>query len=319
MSVFITRELPEIAFHLLRKNKIPFDYYKKDQPIPRKTLLQKVKNCDALISLLTEKIDKEIIDQMSRCKVIANYAVGYNNIDIDYAKKKNIIVSNTPNVLTESTADLTISLMLSCARRIIEGERFLREGKYNGWKPKLLLGTELKDKTLGILGAGRIGTAVATRAKSFGTKIIYFDRNKNLLLEKSVGAKKVSLNYLIKNSDIISIHLPLNENTIHLINYKLLNEMRKNVMLINTARGEIIDEGALINILKHKKEFRVGLDVFNNEPNINPVLLKYSNVLVIPHLGSATHEARNGMAELAVKNVINVLKGKPPISPVFKV
>jgi len=184
MKVFITRELPEIAFTLLRKAKISFEFYKKDNPIPRNILLQKVQNCQALISLLTEKIDKEVINHMSNCKIIANYAVGYNNIDVNYAKKKKIIVTNTPNVLTESTADLTMALVLACARRIIEGEKLLRNNEYKGWKPKLLLGTELKNKTFGILGAGRIGTAVAKRAKSFGTKIIYFDNDRNLILEK---------------------------------------------------------------------------------------------------------------------------------------
>ena len=317
MAVFITRELPEIAFQLLRKNKIPFDYYKKDQPIPRKTLIQKVKNCDALIPLLTEKIDKEVIDKMTKCKIIANYAVGYNNIDINYAKEKNIFVTNTPNVLTESTADLTIALMLACARRIFEGEKLLKGNKFKGWKPKFLLGTELRNKTLGVLGAGRIGTAVALRAKAFGTNVIYFDRNKNSELEKSVDANKVSINYLIKNSDIISIHLPLDEKTFHLLDYTLMNKMKENVILINTARGEIIDERSLIKLLKSKRLIRVGLDVFENEPKINQELLKYQNVLIIPHLGSATHEARNGMAELAVKNVINVLNGNQPISPVF--
>ena len=190
MNVFITRELPEIAFELLKKNKISFDFYKKDKPIPRKLLLQKVKYCKALITLLTEKIDKEVIDQMPNCKIIANYAVGYNNIDINYAKKKKIIVTNTPDVLTESTADLTMALVLACARRLFEGESLLRNGKFKGWKPKLLLGTELKDKTFGILGAGRIGTAVARRAKSFGTNIIYVDTNRNTRLEKATIAQE---------------------------------------------------------------------------------------------------------------------------------
>jgi glyoxylate reductase len=317
MKVYITRELPEIAFELLKKNKIPFEYYKKDQPIPRSTLLQKVKNCDALISLLTEKIDKELIDQMTKCKVVANYAVGYNNIDVEYAKKKKIIVTNTPDVLTESTADLTMTLVLVCARRIIEGENLLRKNKFKGWRPKLLLGTELTNKLFGILGAGRIGTAVAVRAKSFGTNIIYFDNKRNLSLEKVTGAKKVSLNKLLEISDILSVHLPLNDKTFHFMNRKRLNQLKKNVILINTARGEIIDEAALIQKLKKNKIRSVGMDVFENEPNVNPELLKLSNVLVLPHLGSATTEARNGMAELAVKNVINVLKGKPPLSPVF--
>jgi len=318
MKVFITRALPEIAFRLLKQNNISFDYFKSDNPIPRKLLLKKVKECDALISLLTEKIDKEVIDNMPNCRIIANYAVGYNNIDIEYAKKKKIIVSNTPDVLTESTADLTMALVLACARRLSEGERLVRSGKFKGWEPLLLLGMELKNKTFGILGAGRIGSAVARRAKSFGTNIIYTDNSKNPKLEKETGAKKVSLTDLLKNSDIISLHLPLNENTFHYLNEDRLNQLKKNSMLINTTRGEIIDEKALIKLLKKNKFMAVGLDVFENEPDLNPELLKFPNVLVMPHLGSATEEARNGMAELAARNVINVLKGKPAITPIFK-
>ena len=317
MKVYITRELPEIAFKLLKQNKIPFDYYKKDNPIPRKLLLNKIKNCDALISLLTEKIDKEVIDQIPRCKIIANYAVGYNNIDIEYAKKKKVIVTNTPDVLTESTADLTMALVLSCARRMSEGEIQLRSGKYKGWKPKLLLGMELKGKNFGILGTGRIGSAVAIRAKSFGTNILYVDKKRNIMLEKELGAKKVSLKFLLQSSDILSVHLPLNDKTYHYLNQEKLNQLKKNSILINTSRGEVIDERALINLLKRNQIMAIGMDVFENEPNINPELLGFPKALVLPHLGSATKEARNGMAELAVRNVINVLKGKQPITPVY--
>jgi|APIni6443716594_1056825.scaffolds.fasta_scaffold181935_1 glyoxylate reductase len=317
MKVFITRELPEIAFRMLNQNKISFDYYKIDQPIPRKLLLQKVKNCEALISLLTEKIDREVIDQMPNCKIIANYAVGYNNIDIEYAKKKNIIVTNTPNVLTESTADLAMALVLACARRLSEGKELVNGGKFKGWKPKLLLGMELKDKTFGILGAGRIGSAVAKRAESFGTNIIYVDSNRKQKLEKETKAIKVTLRYLLENSDILSVHLPLNSQTHHFLNQERLNLLKRNSILINTTRGEIIDEKALIQLLECNRIMAVGLDVFENEPHINSELLKFQNVLVLPHLGSATKEARDGMAELAVKNVINVLKKKPALTPVF--
>lgn len=318
MKVFITREIPEIACRLLKRSNIPFDYYKSDNPIPRKVLLKKVKGCFALISLLTEKIDIEVIDAMPECKIIANYAVGYNNIDINYAKKREIIVTNTPDVLTESTGDLTMALVLACARRLSEGEKLIRASKFKGWKPKLLLGMELKEKTFGILGAGRIGSAVAKRARSFGTNIIYSDNKRNQKLEIETEAKKVSLNYLLKNSDILSLHLPLNEKTFHYLDENKLNQLKKNSILINTTRGEIIEEIALIKLLKKKRLMAVGLDVFENEPKINPELLKFPNVLVIPHLGSATIEARNGMAELAAKNVINVLKGKPALTPVFK-
>ena len=317
MKVYITRELPEIAFKLLKQSKLPFEYYKKDKPIPRKTLIQKVKNCDALISLLTEKIDKKIIDQMLQCKIIANYAVGYNNIDIEYAKKKKIIVTNTPDVLTESTADLAITLVLACARRISEGEKLIKTGKYKGWKPKLLLGMELKGKNFGILGAGRIGSAVAKRAKSFGTNILYVDKKPNKKLEKELGAKKVSLKFLLKNSDILSVHLSLNNQTFHFLNKDKLNHIKKNSILVNTSRGGVIDESALIDLLKRNRIRAVGLDVFENEPKLNPELISFPNVLILPHLGSATEEARSRMAKLAVNNVINVLNGKAPITPVW--
>ena len=196
-------------------------------------------------------------------------------------------------------------------------ENILRKNKYRGWKPNLLLGTELKDKTFGILGAGRIGSAVAVRAKSFGTNIIYCDSQRNMMLEKKTNAKKVSSKKLLQRSDIISVHLPLNKKTFRYLGKEKLTQMKRNSILINTSRGEIIDESALIRLLKKRKQMFVGLDVFENEPKINLELLKFPNVLVLPHIGSATHEARNGMAELAVNNVINVLKKKPALSPVF--
>ena len=316
MKVFLTRELPRLAFELLKRNKIPFDYYKDDKPIPRSILLKKVKDCTALIPLLTEKVDKELIDSMPKCKIIANYAVGYNNIDLQYAKLKNIVVTNTPDVLTDSTADLTMALALACARRLSEGERMIHEGKYKGWKPNLLLGTELKGKTFGIIGAGRIGTAVARRAAGFGVKILYSDELKNKELEKQSGVKKVAAETLLKKSDFVSIHLPLNKNTNKYLNGERLALLKSDAILINTSRGEIIDEKELIKIIKSGKVKAVGLDVFENEPFVNKELLKFKNVIILPHLGSATTEARSAMAELAVKNVINVLKGKKALTPI---
>lgn len=316
MKIFLTGKLPPIAYELLDKSKINYDYHKKDTPISRKRLLEEAGKCDALVCILTEQIDKEVIDSMTKCKVIANYAVGYNNIDVEYAKRKNIIVTNTPDVLTESTADLTLALILVTSRRIREGEKYLRDGKYKTWKPTLLLGMELKNKTLGIIGAGRIGTAVGIRAKAFGTKIVYHSNHRNYELEKITKAKKVSIQNLLANSDIISINLPLNKNTFHYINDSKMKLMKQHPILINTSRGDLIDEKALIKYLK-KDHFRaVGMDVFKNEPFVNPELLKFKNVFILPHLGSATIEARSGMAELAVKNAISVLKGKPPLTPV---
>ena len=206
--------------------------------------------------------------------------------------------------------------MLACSRRLMEGERLIRQGKFKGWQPNLLLGVELKDKVVGIIGAGRIGTETAIRAKAFKTKIVYFSRSRNYDLEKRTGAVKLSLDNLLKKSDIISLHLSLTERTYHLLNKRKLSLLKKSAILINTARGEIIDEKELIKILKQKKIFSAGFDVYENEPVINPELLKLDNVVMLPHIGSATEEARSAMAILAAKNVINVLKGKKPLTPV---
>lgn len=316
MKVFITREIADKAIELIKKEKFKVQVYKKDKPIPRKDLIKSVKDADGIISLLTEKFDRELIDQIPNCKVIANVAVGYNNIDISYAKEKNIIVTNTPDVLTDSTADLAIALILACARRIPEGEMIVRKRKFKGWKPKLLLGVELKDKIVGILGAGRIGTETAIRIKSFKTKIIYFDRGINKKLEEETGAEKVSFDELLKIADIISIHLPLTKDTSHILNKERLKFLKKSAILVNTSRGEIIDEEELIKVLKKKKIFSAGFDVYENEPKINPDLLKLNNVVLLPHIGSATEEARTGMAVLAAKNVIEVLNWRKPLTSV---
>ena len=314
--VFITRSLPEGAVDYLEKKGYDVSVYPNDSPIPRRELIKKTKYADAVISLLTENFDRELIDNMEKCRVIANYAVGYNNIDVEYARKKNIIVTNTPDVLTDSTADLAVTLALMCARRTVEGINMLKQGKYKGWKPKLLMGIEPKGKTFGIIGAGRIGTAVGLRMKSFGVKIVYFSQFTNKVLEKETGARKISLNKLLHISDFVSVHLPLTTQTRHLLNDDKLALLKKDAILINTARGEIIDEKALIKVLKNKKIFAAGLDVFEGEPAVNKELLELENAVILPHIGSATREARRGMAMLAAKNVHAVLSGKRPLTPV---
>jgi len=218
MKIFITRIIPSIGIELLKKKGFEVFVYKQDKPIPRKDFIEAIKNCDAVISLLTDKIDKEVIDKMKSCKVIANYAVGYNNIDIEYARSNGTVVTNTPDVLTDSTADLTMALVLACSRRITEAEKFIRDKKFVGWKPQLLLGMELRNKYFGILGAGRIGTEVAMRARAFGCKILYYSNSTNKFLETKLNAKKLSLSSILKKSDILSIHLPLNTKTYHLLN-----------------------------------------------------------------------------------------------------
>jgi len=316
MKIFITRKISSKAIALLKKEKFKVKVYSKDKPIPRKELIKEVKDADAIISLLTEKFDKELIDKIPNCKIIANVAVGFNNIDINYAKEKNIIVTNTPDVLTDSTADLAAALILACARRLGEGERMVRNKKFKGWKPDLLLGIELKDKILGILGAGRIGTETALRMKAFKTNIIYTSRSRNLTLENETSAKRVELDELLRISDIISIHVPLNEETHHLLNKEKLKLLKETAVIVNTSRGEIIDEKELIKLLKKRKIYYAGLDVYENEPKINSELLKLENVVLLPHIGSATEEARSSMAVLAAKNVIEVLNGRQALTPV---
>ncbi len=316
MKVFISRKIPSVAKDILLKNGFKVNEYSKDQPITKEELLKKASNSDALISLLTDKIDNEIIENMKNLKIIANYAVGFNNIDIYSAAKKGIVVTNTPDILTDATADLAVALILACSRNIIQSEKFMRNKKFTGWKPKLFLGYELRNKTVGIIGAGRIGIETAKRLKSFGTNIIYFNRSKKEILENELGAKKVSLKKLMQISDIISIHLPLNEKTNLLLDQNHLELMKNSAILVNTARGEIVDEKYLIQMLKNKKIFSAGFDVYYGEPKVNNKLYNLENVVLLPHLGSATIEARNKMAKLCAENVVNVLKGKKALTSV---
>jgi len=315
-KILITRKLPGSPESLLIKHGFKTIIPSKDDAISKRDLLKYGKDADAVITLLTDRIDRKVIDSFRKCKIIANCAVGYNNIDIEYARSKSIIVTNTPDILTDATADLTAALVLACARRLSEGEKMMRSNQFNGWKPDMLLGMELKGKIVGIVGAGRSGQAAAKRLKAFGTNIIYYDRNKRSEFEKNQNAKKVSLNYLMKNSDIISIHLPLSSDTFHFLNETNLKKMKPSAIIVNTSRGEIIDEEYLIELLKKKKIFSAGFDVYEGEPNINPELLKLENVFLLPHIGSATIETRSAMALLCAKNVINVLKGKAPLTPV---
>lgn len=316
MKVFITRKLPGEPEKLLKKNGFKVTVYREDKAIPRDEFLEKIKDADAVLSLLTEKIDKETIDNFSKCKIVANCAVGFNNIDVDYAKVRKLVVTNTPYVLTDATADLTVALILACARRLREGEQMMRENKFDGWKPNMLLGFDLKGKTVGIIGAGRIGRATARRLKGFGVKIIYFDRKKRDEFETEFLSTRVNLKELMKQSDIISVHLPLSKETHHIINKENLSLMKKSAIIVNTSRGDILEEKDLIRLLKQKKIFAAGFDVYENEPNINPDLRTLENVFLLPHIGSATVETRAAMALLAANNIINVLNGKEPITPI---
>ena len=318
MKIFITRNLPGGIDLMLKKKGFDVKVFKGKNPVSKKELIKHGADADAVITLLTDRIDREVIDGLKKCRIIANVAVGFNNIDVDYASEKKIIVTNTPDILTDATADLTMTLILSAARRVVEGEKMMRSLSFTGWDPNMLLGIELKDKYLGILGAGRIGKAVAQRGRAFGMKILYAD-NKRVPFMDDLGGKKVSLNSLLKKGDVISIHIPLNEKTRYLLNSKNLPLLKKSCILVNTSRGEIIEERYLINILKKKLIFAAGLDVYENEPEINPELVKLPNTVLLPHIGSATLETRSRMAQLAAENAALVLKGKSPKTPVNRI
>ncbi|MBZ0177921.1 MAG: D-glycerate dehydrogenase [Melioribacteraceae bacterium] len=315
-KVVFFNELPGDAKKWLESKKYSVKILDRKILKDMKRLLPMLKNADAIIPLLVDKIDKELIDSMQQCRVIANYAAGYDNIDVEYASRKNIIVTNTPNILTDATADIAIGLLLACARKFIQSDRFMRSSKFKGWMPDLMLGHDLRNKIFGIVGAGRIGKATAQRAKAFGCKIIYFNRSPKPEIEKELNAKRVSLNYLMKNADFISLHIPSSVNTYHLIDKEKLNHMKPDAILINTARGEVVDEKYLIKMLKKNKIFAAGFDVYEGEPKVNPELLKLNNVVLLPHIGSATLETRSEMAMLCAKNVHSILQNKNPLTPV---
>ena len=312
MKVFVTYKIPEDGLKLL-KEKYELDVYEGEEFLTKEEMLKRVKDADAVITQLRDPVDKEFIDAGKKLKIIANYAVGYNNINVEYAKSKGIYVTNTPGVLTEATADIAWALILAVARKIISADRFVREGKFKGWKPKLFLGYEIHGKTLGIIGMGRIGQAVARRALGFGMKIIYHNRKRlPEEIEKKYSASYVDLETLLKNSDFISINVPLTDETYHLLDEKRLNLLKPNAILVNTARGPVVDEKALYKLLKEGKIAGAGFDVYENEPFLTPGLEKLENVVLLPHIGSATFETRSKMSIMVAENVINALEGRKP-------
>ena len=308
-EVFVTRKIPEEGLKLLKKYcKVYVNPY--DRILTKDEIISNLKGRDGLLCLLTDKIDRDVIFSNPRLKAISNYAAGYDNIDIKAATERKIPVTNTPDVLTETTAELAWALLFAVARRIVEGDRFTRDGKFRGWAPLLMLGQDISGKTLGIIGAGRIGTAFALKSKGFNMKVLYVSRRRNEILEKELNAKKVDLHTLLKNADFVSLHVPLTSETRHLIGEKELRMMKRNAILVNTSRGAVIDEKALVKALKNKWIFGAGLDVYENEPEVNRELTKLDNVVLEPHIGSATLETRTRMAIMAAENLIISLEGK---------
>jgi len=317
-KIVVTGKIPEVALEKLKKSHEVISWG-EETPISRDELLKRVSGANVIVSLLTEKIDEEVLASAGNdLKAVCNVAVGYNNIDVAACKNKNVLVTNTPGVLTDATADIAMALILMTTRRLSEGERVIRNQDPWAWGMFYMLGSSIQNQTLGIVGMGQIGIATALRAKSFGMKIIYTRRNRlDEKIEKELSAHYVSLDDLLQQSDIVSLHCPYSTETHHLISDAQLSKMKKTSYLINTARGPIVNEEALANALINKTIAGAGLDVYENEPKVNDKLLKLDNVVLLPHLGSATVETRTAMATTAANNALEILSGNKPLNPVY--
>jgi glyoxylate reductase len=314
VKVLVTREIPEAGLEPLEGFDVTV---LSERPPERRELLEAVRSVSGILSTVTEKMDVEVMDAAGEgLRVIANMAVGYDNIDVGSARERGIVVTNTPEVLTETTADTTFLLLLAAARRLGEAERLLRAGKWDAWGPKQLLGPDVWGKKLGLVGLGRIGRTVARRASGFDMEILYYDQYRNESAEEELGARYLQLDDLLRESDFVSIHTPLTPQTRHLINARELDLMRRTAVLVNASRGPVVDEAALADALENKRIFAAGLDVYEEEPKIHSKLLELENVVLAPHIGSASIETRDKMATLAAENLAAVLRGEEPKTPV---
>ena len=314
--IYVTRKIPDSGLSLLREKGFELDISPKDHPLTKRELVKalKKKPYDGVLCLLTDTIDKEVFDAAPNTKIFANYAVGFNNIDVPEAKKRGITITNTPGALTEAVAEHTIALMFALVRRIPGSDHFIRKGKFKGWGPELLLGEELLGKTLGILGAGRIGSRVAEIAsKGLGMSVIYYDIKQSEEFEKATSATfRATPEEVLTESDVVSIHVPLLPATTHLINAARLRLMKKTAYLINTSRGPVIDEDALVEALRNGVVRGAALDVFEHEPKLAKGLAKLPNVVLTPHIASATKSARDEMARIAAENLIAFFEKRTP-------
>ena len=322
MKIFVTRKIPGEALDRLKSSTHEIEISEFDRPLGYEELTEKVKGADALLTLLTDKVDAQIMEAAgSGLKIIANYAVGFDNIDLKAASEKGILVTNTSSdAVNEAVAEHTWALILSLARRIVEADEATRRGAYKGWEPDIFLGFSLLGKTLGIVGLGGIGTMVARRAKGYNMKVLYYKRTKDPKAESELGVEYAQLNDLLSQSDFVTLHVPLTDETRHMIskawpfgqNKDTLSLMKKGAYLVNTARGSIVDEHDLVNALKQGQLAGAALDVFDNEPNIDPELIGMENVVLTPHISSATWEAREKMGHLAVSAILDTLEGVKP-------
>jgi len=308
--VLVTRRLPPAAMAQLAECDV--EVWPKESVIPRQDLLRAVAGKHAVITLLTERVDDEFLDAAgSQLLIVANYAVGFDNIDVAACTRRGVMASNTPDVLTDTTADMTWALMLAAARRVAEGDRFLRTGQEWVWGPEMLLGQDVHHKTIGIVGFGRIGQAVARRASGFDMDVLWYDPP--IPASASLPGRRVeSLEELLASSDFVTLHVNLSDETRHLINSERLRQMRRTAVLVNAARGPVIDEAALAEALDEGVIFAAGIDVFEREPDVNDRLRANARVVLAPHLGSATVETRVGMGTVAISNVLAALRGERP-------
>jgi len=316
-KLLITRKLPEEIIDKAEKNFEVIIWDNELTPIPDEVLSEKIEQVDGLLCLLTDNINKEVLNRAKNLKVIANLAVGFDNIDVNSAKRKGIIVTNTPGVLTDTTADLTFGLMLATARRMVEANNFIKKGEWGSWSPFQLTGNDVHNAKLGVIGMGRIAQAFIKRAKGFDMDICYFNRSRKIRLEEKFGIYFKPLEDLLITSDFICLFIPYTKDSHHMISMAELQKMKKNAILINTARGGLVDEKALYKALIDKVISGAGLDVFENEPiNSDNSLLNLSNVVSLPHIGSASEKTRLKMAHISVDNIYSVLYEKKPVNEV---
>lgn len=308
--IYVTRRIPQPGLDLLEESGFAVEVNPDDRSLTREELLNAVRDRDGLLPMLTDRIDASLFDAAPNLKIVANYAVGYNNIDIPEATRRGIAISNTPGVLTDATADTAFALLLATARRVVESDRFTRDGKFKSWAPMLFLGADVTGRTLGIVGGGRIGQAMAERAKGFRMKIVYADPKRNPELEEVCGAEHRPLEALLGESDFVSLHCALVPETQHLIGATELSLMQPHAILINTARGPVVDEAALYTALKEGRIGGAGLDVYEEEPKLYPGLIDLENAVLLPHIASATIDTRSKMALIAARNIVARFAGE---------
>jgi glyoxylate reductase len=317
LTVYVSRIIPEPALDIVRAVAEMRMWDREDVPPPRDVLLREVADCDGLLSLLTDRVDEALLARAPRLRVVGNMAVGYDNIDVDAATRRGVLISNTPDVLTETTADFAFALLMAAARRMVEADAFARAGKWKTWGPLLLAGQDIHHATLGLVGLGRIGSAVARRAKGFDMTVLYYDPIRRPDLEATLGIEYRTMNEVLRSSDFISVHVPLTPETRHLIGAEQFRMMKRTAVFINAARGPIVDQAALAEALRAHTIYAAGIDVFEQEP-VSPddPLLTLENAVIAPHIASASIPTRTRMATLAAENIAAVLQGRRPPTPV---